>query len=250
MLDVARGGEPLNGAVQSIVRALGFESFVYGMSLSTTHGRDERFYVWGTVDRDWLHEYDQRSYIEIDPRVSYGWDALPPPLIWDANIGRGNRDHVRFLDRAAEHGIGSGVAVYLRDEKSKIMVALSCRERHLTDRRRAELCAVTAQIMLLASTFHWIFIKQVILQGVPPAQHGHPLSAREIMCLKFSAHGMTSKDIGLKLGIKERTANFHFANIISKLGVLNRNEAIAMAVSRGVIDVNGSLCETKTRGRR
>jgi DNA-binding CsgD family transcriptional regulator len=226
---------------------LGFESFVYGMSLSKTHSRDESFYVWATVARDWLREYDQRSYIEIDPRVSHGWDALPPPLIWDASIGNGNRDRIRFLDRAAEYGIGSGIAVYLRDDKSKIMVALSCRERYLTDRRRAEICAVTGQIMHLASTFHWIFVKQVVAQGVPPAQEGHPLSPREMVCLQFAANGMTSKDIGVKLGIKERTANFHFANIISKLGVLNRKEAIGSAMARGLIDVNGSLCVMRSK---
>jgi DNA-binding CsgD family transcriptional regulator len=53
---------------------------------------------------------------------------------------------------------------------------------------------------------------------------------------------MTSKDIGLKLGIKQRTANFHFANIISKLGALNRHEAIATAVAQGIIDVDKGLC--------
>jgi DNA-binding CsgD family transcriptional regulator len=48
---------------------------------------------------------------------------------------------------------------------------------------------------------------------------------------------MTSIDIGFKLGITERTANFHFTNIISKLGVLNRKEAVAKAVARGIINI-------------
>ena len=46
---------------------------------------------------------------------------------------------------------------------------------------------------------------------------------------------MTSVDIALKLGIKPRTANFHFGNIVDKLGVLNRKEAIAMGIARGLI---------------
>ena len=45
---------------------------------------------------------------------------------------------------------------------------------------------------------------------------------------------MTSIDIGEKLGIAERTVNFHFGNILSKLGALNRHEAIAIAVRRGL----------------
>jgi DNA-binding CsgD family transcriptional regulator len=46
---------------------------------------------------------------------------------------------------------------------------------------------------------------------------------------------MTSPDIGMKLGITERTVNFHFSNLFSKLGVLNRNEAIAKATAQGIV---------------
>ena len=250
MLHAGQGTESLVNAVGSIVTALGFESFVYGMSLARTHHRDERFYVWGTVSRDWLSEYDQKSYIEIDPRVQYGWDFLPPPLIWDGRIADGNPFQETFLKRAAEFGIGSGIAVYLRDDRSKIMVALSCRERFISDRRRSEICSVTGQIMHLASTFHWIFVKQIVARDMPAAQQGHPLSPREVTCLQYSAHGMTSKDISLKVGIKERTVNFHFANTISKLGVLNRQEAIAMAVDRGLIEINSRLCKDEPCRRR
>jgi DNA-binding NarL/FixJ family response regulator len=61
---------------------------------------------------------------------------------------------------------------------------------------------------------------------------------------------MTSKDIGLKLGITQRTANFHFANIISKLGVLNRQEAIATAVAQGIIEVDERLCGMISKASR
>jgi DNA-binding CsgD family transcriptional regulator len=105
--------------------------------------------------------------------------------------------------------------------------------------------------MHFASLFHWVFVKEVVARGIPPAQEGRPLSEREVACLQFAAHGMTSKDIGLKLGIKQRTANFHFANIISKLGVLNRHEAIATALLHGLINMNDSPCELpRKRSRR
>ena len=57
----------------------------------------------------------------------------------------------------------------------------------------------------------------------------------ELQCLALAANGMTSSDIGIKLGITERTANFHFRNIIGKLGVLNRQEAIAVGIARGIV---------------
>ena len=250
MMQSLKEGRPLAEVVQTVVRELGFESFVYGMSLAKTHRRDELFYVWGTVPREWLQEYDQKSYIEIDPRVCYGWDVLPPPLIWDATVANGDAKVERFLERAASYGIGSGIAIYLRDNNSKVMVALSGPERYLTEERRLAICSNTGSIMHLASLFHWVFVKQVVGRGIAPAQEGHPLSERELSCLQFAAHGMTSKDIGLKLGIKQRTANFHFANLISKLGVLNRQEAIATALVHGLISADDTPCELHSRKRR
>ena len=54
--------------------------------------------------------------------------------------------------------------------------------------------------------------------------------------LRLPARGAV--DIALKLGIKPRTANFHFGKIVSKLGVLNRKEAIAMGIARGLVRPN------------
>jgi len=64
---------------------------------------------------------------------------------------------------------------------------------------------------------------------------GAPLSPREVQCLQFAAYGLTSADISIKLGLAERTVSFHFGNIISKLAVANRAEAVAMAIARGMI---------------
>ena len=250
LLECVERRASLYNAVQGITQQLGFSSFVYGMSLAQTHRRDERFYVWATVPEGWLREYDQKSYIEVDPRVSYGWDVLPPPLVWDASIANSDRRVERFLNRAAFFGIGSGVAVYLRDDKSKIMVGLNAPTRYLNEHDRARYCSVLGNVMHLGSLFHWIFVKQYIEQNMPPIQEGHPLSEREITCLQYAAHGMTSVDISLKLGIAPRTANFHFANLISKLGALNRKEAIATAVARGIVDLTQSPCVPRSSPRR
>jgi LuxR family transcriptional activator of bioluminescence operon len=80
-------------------------------------------------------------------------------------------------------------------------------------------------------------MRRVVLHGLKPPHEGAPLSRRELECLFLAAHGMSSSDIGHKLGIAERTVNFHFSNLIGKLGVLNRHEAIAKGVATGLIRV-------------
>jgi DNA-binding CsgD family transcriptional regulator len=90
---------------------------------------------------------------------------------------------------------------------------------------------------MLAYEFHSIFRRQFVVAGIPPLQQGAPLSAREIQCLQLAAYGMTSADIAQKLNLAERTINFHFCNIVTKLAAANRAEAIATAVSRRIIGV-------------
>ena len=59
------------------------------------------------------------------------------------------------------------------------------------------------------------------------------LSQREHACLAMSARGLTSRDIGAKLGIATRTVDFHIGNVLAKLAASNRNEAIAKAIAQG-----------------
>jgi DNA-binding CsgD family transcriptional regulator len=240
ILDAARGTQPLERPVQGIVESMGFSSFVYAVGTGKELHRDERFFFWTTVPREWIAEYDAQSYVEVDPRVAHGWSLWPPPLVWDRRLGRGKPVVARFLDRAAKFGIGSGLAIYFRDGGHKIMFALNRPERQLTAAIRGKISAVTAQAMYLGTVLHPVFMANVIERGVPPLQQGSPLSPRERQCLQLAAHGMTSVDVGEKLGITERTANFHFSNIISKLGVLNRNEAIAQGIAHGLIQVDAT----------
>lgn len=53
-----------------------------------------------------------------------------------------------------------------------------------------------------------------------------------LLCLK---HGMTSRSIADTLGITERTVKFHIGNILGKMNVKNRTQAVAVAMDRGLL---------------
>lgn len=59
------------------------------------------------------------------------------------------------------------------------------------------------------------------------------LSDRELEVLRLAAQGLTNKAIGMALGISDRTAQGHLANIYSKLHAASRTEAVMRAVSLG-----------------
>jgi DNA-binding CsgD family transcriptional regulator len=62
------------------------------------------------------------------------------------------------------------------------------------------------------------------------------ISAREKEVLNWLKQGKSSWDISVILGISERTVSFHVYNIMQKLGVANRPQAVAMAAHSGLID--------------
>lgn len=64
-----------------------------------------------------------------------------------------------------------------------------------------------------------------------------PLSERENEVLALIAKGRSNKEIGAVLGVTEGTVKIHVTNILSKLDVTARTEALVVAVQRGLIDI-------------
>jgi DNA-binding NarL/FixJ family response regulator len=61
------------------------------------------------------------------------------------------------------------------------------------------------------------------------------LSAREAGILKLISTGKSNRDIAESLSISENTIRFHIKNILQKLAVTNRKEAVASAIKQGLI---------------
>ncbi len=64
------------------------------------------------------------------------------------------------------------------------------------------------------------------------------LSAREHEVLDWLKAGKSSWDISMVLGVSERTVNFHVYNLLHKLGAINRPQAVAIALRRGLISLD------------
>ncbi|PLC50479.1 helix-turn-helix transcriptional regulator [Pollutimonas subterranea] len=62
-----------------------------------------------------------------------------------------------------------------------------------------------------------------------------PLTDRELTCLRWAAVGKTSWEVGVILGLTERTINFHVHNACQKLGVHGRQAAITAAFQSGLM---------------
>ncbi len=120
-----KGGD-LAPLVQAITRNFGFDVFAHGVILSLRLEAESQVYLFSTHTPTWVQIYDQRAYVEVDPRVHAVLETSLP-LIWDQGTFRGKSAATdRFLDAAMSYGIGSGVAIPVRDSRGHgSMTALS-----------------------------------------------------------------------------------------------------------------------------
>jgi DNA-binding CsgD family transcriptional regulator len=231
--------QPLQPIMESIVKELGFDSFIYGMSAdSSPSRRDTRTFIWTTLPPEWMLLYGERGYIEVDPRVTQTYNRNVP-FVWDAAEFRDDPLCRDFLNDAARFGVCSGVAVSFRDpDHGRVVVSIDSRITPVDEARKQFVTRQLGELILLAMSYHDFFMAPLVDYKLTLMVRVAPLSPREAQCLEMAANGMTSVDIALKLGIKPRTANFHFGKLVTKLGVLNRKEAIAMGIARGLIRTN------------
>jgi signal transduction histidine kinase/DNA-binding NarL/FixJ family response regulator len=66
---------------------------------------------------------------------------------------------------------------------------------------------------------------------------GERLTPRERQVLHHISQGLADKEIAATLGTTAKTAQFHVANLIGKLGAQNRTDAVRIAYARGLIEV-------------
>jgi DNA-binding NarL/FixJ family response regulator len=71
--------------------------------------------------------------------------------------------------------------------------------------------------------------------GVPPEFGGADLTETEIQVLDQVKKGLQNKQIGVELGVSEKTVRNHLNNAFQKMGVKSRTEAIVKALQKGIL---------------
>ena len=64
----------------------------------------------------------------------------------------------------------------------------------------------------------------------PQEMTEHPFSPREYEVLTLAADGLTNKEIAYRLGLSERTVQFHINSIFNKTTTNSRTEVVALAL--------------------
>jgi DNA-binding CsgD family transcriptional regulator len=233
----ARAGTVLE-ALDFGTEALGFDSFVFGIVANDRRpDAESRTYVITNQVENWIRTYDERAFLELDPRVELAGE--PGYAFWEAEQFIKNPRHNVFLTESANYGVQSGLVIGLctRDPPSYAMLALNRATPsldHLSAEKRL-LIAGQASILgrVLSRSVRRFLNDQELLFPAPPMKLNH----REREILTLAAGGKTSKEIAIEFGIAKITVDTLVGTILSKMGALNRNQAIAKAIGNKLIQL-------------
>ncbi|MCK1656597.1 LuxR family transcriptional regulator [Bradyrhizobium sp. 151] len=173
----------------------------------------------------WTAMYLQRGYESVDPVVRRAVRE-PKPFRWGLGFETRSRSESEraLFEEAEKFGISCGFTFPVYDDKGAIAALTFATDERRRGFERA-LVDHAQSLRLVAIFFHehakrfWRIDRMV---------GGVVLSPREYQCLEWSARGKSAGEIGIILGISERTAGFHLDNARAKLRVSSLRQAIVL----------------------
>ncbi|WP_246675045.1 LuxR family transcriptional regulator [Mesorhizobium sp. B2-5-3] len=177
---------------------------------------------------EWLERYVARNYVDHDPIVSH-MKQLQAPFQWrEAAQGVS-------IDRSSGEVMGDAVVFKLRDGLAFPLITLDGQIVMVSLGGEAvELSAAEFGLVSLVSTYAVGRAMQLHTKASKTIDSVE-LTPRERECLQWAAVGKSEWEISQILGISEHTSEKHLLNAKSKLGAVNRVQAVAEAIRRGYI---------------
>jgi DNA-binding CsgD family transcriptional regulator len=177
---------------------------------------------------EWLQTYKEKNFSGIDVIVKRNFTSFTPQF-WDHTY-KAQKPAREFITLASDFNLIHGYTYGARPFgfcKQASLFSFSGNFKKYDPTIIAILETIVPHLHLASSR---IIEARLI-------QHNRKiLSGREREVLSWLKHGKSSWDISAILQISECTVNYHIYNIIKKLDVQNRPQAVAVATHLGILD--------------
>ena len=146
-------------------------------------------------------------------------------------------------------GVAATKAIHDRFPETRIIILTSFKEREQVDGAlkagamsyllktvsAAELVSAIRGAMAGQSKLSSEATQVLIQEMRNPSARDYDLTAREKEILKLMVDGLPNSEIANHLGVSASTAKFHVSNVLSKLGVASRTEAVSLALKQKLV---------------
>jgi DNA-binding NarL/FixJ family response regulator len=204
------------------------------------------------VENETLVREGLRRVLELDPDLEVAGEARDG--VEALQLFSSLRPDVALLDIRMPRLDGVGVLEALRSRES----APPCLVLTTFDDADAFLAAVRAgargyllkdasseelleAIRCVASGGSWLKpavtdnVVRALRDARPGEQSDEKLTERELEVVRLLAGGYSNREIGVALGVAERTVKNHVSSVLAKLCVRDRTRAVLKAISKGLI---------------
>jgi len=213
-------------------RLTGFDFFSYCATIPTTLTRPDMIEI-NSYPEAWQALYQKKELIKTDPTLIYA-EAHHIPVTWDEMIPQhlNSKESRQYRRQAKKYGLNSGISFPLRGNVGSTAVL------SLVSQKNSPL---PQELVDTAFTFGTLFanyvhdaVLRIFDEDLLPIKKKR-ISLRERECLLWVAEGKTTWEIAKILKIADRTVVYHLENIISKLEVKNRQQAVARGMMMSYI---------------
>lgn len=215
--------EELLASLETSFKAFGFDSFNLGC-----HKNDKYELALNPTLANWprsfMIDYEGRHWADFDPtlaraavaREAFEWSVR------DIYPDCRQRDYMEFLLSTPLRG---GFAIPLAARKGTVssISVESHREQKFSPWVPQALMVIANCAVLKAEALG--LCRENI--SIDESVQSHRLSATQLEILKWAAAGKSNGDIALIVNLSERVVKYHMSEILKKLGVATRSQAIA-----------------------
>lgn len=202
-----------------------------------------------SFEQRWLQEYPQYKHINSDPVFDSAL-RTSKPVMWDDSWNSSTlSNYITKIGATRHFGHPQGILFPfpVKDMPDKqIVIALAI---DLEDHGDSSGGSDKKQLLLYVSILLRYICNGIVsvykrkikngiacsINSTAATSQAHLLTNRETQVLEWVTKGKTSWEIAMILSISERTVKFHLSNIYQKLGVVNRQQAVAQALSTQIL---------------
>ncbi len=225
-LSAATDEDQLFQRIAEVAQELGFEYCCYGIRVPFPV-RKPAVAIFDTYPAGWMDHYKANGFMDIDPTVRAG--TLSNNLIvWPESEQGASRP--LWSDAS---GFGLQVGVARSSWGARGVFGLLTLARHGEELSRAEIEAVSLSTNWLTNLTHMLMSNFLVPKLAPESETTLTPREHEVLC--WTAEGKTAFEIGMILNISERTVNFHINNVMTKLVVANKLQAVVKAIMTGLL---------------
>lgn len=230
-LIASRSVEDWRENVFQMGRELGYEQTLLAiLPNKNTPIEAEHAFLHSNYSTVWRDRYDAEKFHHIDPTVSHCLNKSTP-LIWSPGLFASRRQKEMY-EEATSHGIRSGISLPIHGANGEL--GMLC---FVSDTRPDSHFHEKAMGNLPTLSFFRDFVLESSLKFMKPSRDNEiSITPRELECLKWSAAGKSSWEIGNILRCTEANVNYHFGNIRRKFNTNSRQQAIARAIKLGLVN--------------